>query len=125
MLDADVLTDNEVRNLGLPSHCPIVDLKDPLEWGRIPTELECSVCAVKVARTLEVPQGVSVAKKIPFTCAVCNSPIGRRKQTLAIKPAKRRGRPKKVCPENGQEPQSSGLILGLAASVEAVDFLSS
>jgi hypothetical protein len=104
MSDAEVLSQEEVQALGLPQHCP--GTKDELEWSRIPTQLECATCGTKVARTLEVPPGVTVGK-VPFSCATCNGKLAGKSAHHGQKP--KRGRPRKTSPQNGQEPQPESI----------------
>jgi hypothetical protein len=127
--EQDVLTDSEARSLGLPSHLG----KDEIEWGRERTSavnLECSICHNKVTRTLSLPPDVAPGQNLPFVCAECTSPSGKRKRTIGIKPAKHRGRPKKV-PETGQEsermdesqPRFEGALVAALAGSDSLEFL--
>jgi hypothetical protein len=141
----DVLTDNEVREFGLPTHVPGADCKDSVEWGTRSqaVSLECSNCGNRITRTLSVPEGVSVGEQIKFSCGACNAPfqfsrtsrsIHRTRPAIGAKAAspKRLGRPPKSRPENGEvEPQSESigdtptpLVVGLAGTLsDSLEFL--
>lgn len=101
-MDELELTEEQAGELQLPQHDRWNG--DAIVWGAQSqtANLKCSVCRNIVPHTLSVPAGVAVSENISFTCKECNSSNGRRKRTIAAKPAKRRGRPPKPRPLNGQ-----------------------
>jgi hypothetical protein len=105
-MEAEILTADEVSELRLPRQWD----KAELEWSRIPTQLECSVCHSKTARTLNVPPDAHTSG-IQFTCADCNGRLGG-------KSGNHRGRSKKV-PQPGM-PEEPGLVGALAAGLAGV-----
>jgi hypothetical protein len=126
MLD-DVLSDDEAREFGLPTHVPGADCKDSVEWARLQSvTLQCETCGNKVTRTLSLPPDVAPGQQIAFTCAACAGRLagksGRhRLKTRPANPQKaKRGRPPKQPQESRQTetPFESALAAGLAGTLE-------
>lgn len=119
-MDTEILTDTEAAELGLPAHVP--GTKDPVEWSGPRLEsvtIECSKCGNKISRTLSMPDGVSVAHQIKFTCKTCNGELSssnhrrltrqQREQRQTRRVSGRRGRPRKS-PLNGQTAPESNEV---------------